>query len=206
MKKFTLRRITVLLIGSILIGLGIAAFKTAVMGSDPHSAFMFSIASKTGTSFSICFYIASAVYFIFEFLYAKDLVNIGTVFNWFFTGFFTDFFLTFLNRWFPAGTSIVIRCVLLCAGFLIIALGISMYQTADLGVGPYDSLAMILDRKLPKLRYFWCRIFVDGSCAVLAVVLGGFSAGLIGIGTLLAAFGLGPFITFFNKYSEKMAG
>lgn len=81
-----------------------------------------------------------------------------------------------------------------------------MYQTADLGVGPYDSLAIILDRKLPKIKYFWCRIFVDGSCALLAVILGGFQAGLIGIGTLLSAFGFGPFISFFNKISKKLAG
>lgn len=104
MKKFTPRRIIVLLTGTVLIGLGIAAFKTAVMGSDPHSAFMFSIASKVNSTFSICFYIASGIYFIFEYIFAKDLISIGTAFNWFITGFFTDFFLSFLGRWFPAGT------------------------------------------------------------------------------------------------------
>lgn len=206
MKRLSARRLIVLLCGSVLIGLGIAIFKTAVMGSDPHSAFMFAVAAKTGSTFSVCYYIACSIYIIAEILFARDLIHIGTACNWFLTGFFTDFFLSFLTRWFPDGTAFGVRLVILCVGFLIISLGVSMYQTADLGVGPYDALAIILDRKLPNVKYFWCRIFTDGLSALLAVLFGGVSAGLIGIGTLLSAFGLGPFISFFNRFSKKMVG
>lgn len=204
MRKFTPRRIIVLFIGGILIGLGIAVYKTATMGSDPHSALMFSIASKLNSTFSTCFFVASGIYFVFELLFAKDLINIGTAFNWLCTGYFTDFFLSYLSKWFADGTPFLIRLIILLAGLLIISLGVSMYQTADLGVGPYDSLAIILDRKLPKLKYFWCRIIVDGSCALIAMLMGGITAKLIGIGTIIAAFGFGPFISFFNRFSEKL--
>ena len=68
------------------------------------------------------------------------------------------------------------------------------------GVAPYDSLALALQDHLHK-PYFGCRVFTDALCAVLTFLLGG----LVGIGTLVCAFGLGPFIQFFNgAFSEKV--
>ena len=83
---------------------------------------------------------------------------------------------------------------------LVIALGCSLYQTADLGVAPYDALSLMLADRLP-VPYFGCRVFTDALCAVLAFLLGG----LIGLGTLICAFGLGPFVQFFTRhFSEKV--
>lgn len=85
-------------------------------------------------------------------------------------------------------------------GVLVVALGASLYQTADLGVAPYDALSLMLADRLP-VPYFGCRIFTDALCAVIAWLLGG----LIGLGTLLCAFALGPFVQFFTKhFSEKI--
>ena len=85
-------------------------------------------------------------------------------------------------------------------GVLVVALGASLYQTADLGVAPYDALSLMLADRLP-VPYFGCRIFTDALCAVIAWLLGG----LIGLGTLLCAFALGPFVQFFTKhFSEKV--
>ena len=72
---------------------------------------------------------------------------------------------------------------------------ISMYQQADLGVSPYDASSLILAERQSRFPYFWCRIFTDGICAVVCFVLGG----IVGIGTVVTAFGFGPFVTFFNK-------
>ena len=73
------------------------------------------------------------------------------------------------------------------------ALGASLYQTADLGIAPYDYLSLGL-RDYTPVPYFGCRVFTDALCALLCWLLGG----LVGIGTLICAFCLGPFIQFFN--------
>lgn len=196
-------RFIMMIAGNILIGAGIALFKTAAFGSDPHSAMMFTIVDQlesklsVHTTFSIVFYIASAVYFIFQLIFARKLIGPGTVFNVLFVGWFTDLFLAVLNGITPDPAAAV-RLLYLVIGLIIISFGVSMYQTSDLGVGPYDALAMILDDRLP-LKYFWCRIITDGLCAAVAVALGGFGT-LVGFGTLLSAFGLGPVISFFTKY------
>lgn len=67
------------------------------------------------------------------------------------------------------------------------------YQTADLGIAPYDYLSLGL-RDYTHFQYFGCRVFTDAFCALLCWLLGG----LVGLGTLICAFCLGPFIQFFN--------
>ena len=49
--------------------------------------------------------------------------------------------------------------------------------------------------------YFGCRIFTDALSALLCWLLGG----LVGLGTLICAFCLGPFIQFFDRtFSQKV--
>ena len=62
------------------------------------------------------------------------------------------------------------------AAVLVTALGASLYQTADLGVAPYDYLSLGLRDHTP-FPYFGCRVFTDALCALLCWLLGG----LVGI-------------------------
>jgi len=202
-QKITVHRLILLAVGNILIALGIAFFVAASFGSDPHSAMMLSIAGKLGTTFGPVFWGASAVYFVIEFIWGRHLIGIGTFFNWFLVSFFSDWFQRILGSA-CTDPGFLLRIFFMIAGLLIISMGLSLYQTVDMGVGPYDSLAIIMDERLP-LPYFWCRIICDGTCALVSLLLGGFGT-LIGIGSILCAFGLGPFITFFNKYSVRLVG
>ena len=86
------------------------------------------------------------------------------------------------------------------AAVLVTALGASLYQTADLGIAPYDYLSLGL-RDYTPFPYFGCRIFTDALSALLCWLLGG----LVGLGTLICAFCLGPFIQFFDRtFSQKV--
>ena len=86
------------------------------------------------------------------------------------------------------------------AAVLVTALGASLYQTADLGIAPYDYLYLGL-RDYTPCPYFGCRIFTDALSALLCWLLGG----LVGLGTLICAFCLGPFIQFFDRtFSQKV--
>ena len=84
------------------------------------------------------------------------------------------------------------------AAVLVTALGASLYQTADLGIAPYDYLSLGL-RNYTPCPYFGCRIFTDALSALLCWLLGG----LVGLGTLICAFCLGPLIQFFNTHVSE---
>lgn len=51
------------------------------------------------------------------------------------------------------------------AAVLVTALGASLYQTADLGIAPYDYLSLGL-RDYTPCPYFGCRIFTDALSAL----------------------------------------
>ncbi len=69
-----------------------------------------------------------------------------------------------------------------------------------LGIAPYDYLSLGL-RDYTPCPYFGCRIFTDALSALLCWLLGG----LVGLGTLICAFCLGPFIQFFDRtFSQKV--
>ena len=71
-----------------------------------------------------------------------------------------------------------------------------MYQLPKQGVAPYDSISLIMTERWPKIPYFWHRMSNDVLCALICYLTGG----VVGIGTLVTAFGLGPVIHFFNRF------
>ena len=96
--------------------------------------------------------------------------------------------------------SLAVQLAWVIAAVLVTALGASLYQTADLGIAPYDYLSLGL-RDYTPCPYFGCRIFTDALSALLCWLLGG----LVGLGTLICAFCLGPFIQFFDRtFSQKV--
>lgn len=200
MNKQLWKRFAVMIVGLIIMGLGIALFKISLMGNDPSTAFVMAVGDKIGIDFAIVLIVANSVWFIAEFIFGRKYIGIGTFANWFGVGTLASGWVNLIESHFAISREFLPRILIMAFGVLILSLGASMYQTSDLGIAPYDVLSIILSDKLP-IPYFWCRIFTDTVCALVAFLLGG----LIGLGTLVCAVGLGPFITFFNKHvSEKL--
>jgi len=181
-------------IGVVVIGLGCALFKQAGLGNDAFTALNIRISEISGIALGTVTVIMNCIYLIFPLIFGRKYINIGTILNGVLLGYITDFFYQCITKIASSPSSLVIQLIWLIPAILVISLGISLYQTADLGVGPYDYLALGLRDHL-HFPYAPCRIFTDSMCALAAFLLGG----LIGIGTLLCAVGLGPFTSFFDR-------
>ena len=141
--------------------------------------------------------IVNVFFFIFQIWLGRHLIGFGTIVNAFFLGYIAAFFYSLI----PAPSAFIARLLIMLVGVLVIALGLSLYQSADMGVAPYDALSMIMAERQKKVPYFWCRVITDAFCAIVCYVFGG----IIGIGTVFSAFGFGPFIQFFNTHvSQKL--
>ncbi len=196
--KYMTRRVAVMTFGILLMGLGVSLFKLSATGNDPSSAFSMAVAAKVGLPFSITLSIVNCIWFVAEITLGRHYIGIGTFVNWFGVGIFADMFLAIANAIHFAPEALPIRVLVMVAGILVLSCSCALYQTANVGVAPYDAMALIMDERLP-LPYFWCRIIVDSTVALLAWLLGG----IIGLGTLVCALGLGPFITFFTGRVAK---
>jgi uncharacterized membrane protein YczE len=199
--KIGKHRMVGMIIGNILIGLGVCLFKTSGMGNDPFSAMIMSVSELLHLSYSNFMVLFDTFIFVIEIAWGRKYIGLGTFANWFLIGFVAEFFISLSNRIFSTPQTFLDQLPFVVLGVLIISLGVSLYQTSDAGISPYDSLALIMDERIPKLPYFWCRMICDATCVLVCLLTGG----LIGLGTFLCAFGLGPIIHFFNLHiSQKV--
>ncbi len=191
-----MKRFVSMIIGNIILGLGISIFKFAGMGNDPYTAMIFSVSAFLGIHFPIYQIIFNIVVFILiELTLGRKYIGAGTVVNMFFLGYIVDFFVNLLNTVFEAPTAFTPQLPVMLLGVLVTCFGVSFYQTSDAGVSPYDSVSIIINNRINKIPYFWARIFTDALCVLTTFLTGG----LLGLGTLVCAFGIGPIVHFFNR-------
>lgn len=194
------RRLIGMILGNILIGIGVSVFKLSGMGNDPYSAMCLSVSNTLKLSYSTYMITLNCFIFIIELIFGRKYIGLGTIVNWFLVGYVVEFFIWLTNTFITPPEAFLMRLPIVILGVIILSLGVSFYQTSDAGIAPYDSLSLISRDRLP-IPYFWCRIFFDALCTVVTLLTGG----LIGLGTFICAFGLGPIIHFFNeKISKKV--
>lgn len=196
----TARRILGMVVGIVIISLGIAIFKQSHLGNDSITAMNMRLAELLGISLGVQNICTNAVFLVLEFIWGRQYIGLGTLVNGLGCGFIITFFYDYISAWFGPAETLPVQLLWVVIAVPVTALGCSLYQTADLGIAPYDFLALGLRDHLHK-PYFGCRVFTDTLCAVITFLLGG----LVGLGTLICAFGLGPFVQFFNgAISERV--
>ena len=199
-RKLGIKRIAASLFGILFVGLGIAIFKLASLGNDPYTGMNMALSDFFNIPFPTLQLGVNLALFLLQFVFAKDLIGLGTLVNALFMGSIIDVFVRLLFTWPGTPASFAGKVAVMLVGMVVCSFGISLYQCSDLGVSPYDAASLILDRKLAKIPYFWCRIFTDGFCAVVCYLFGG----IVGLGTLVTAFGFGPVISLFNKLLKPL--
>ena len=113
--------------------------------------------------------------------------GVGTLLNMLLVGFFRDWLLA--THWFLdlSTASLWLRLLANGAGVFIVGMGTALYILPRLGAGPRDGLMLRL-HQLTRIRIAFVRVGLD----LLALIVGVFLGGPIGIGTLIFALGLGP--------------
>lgn len=198
MKNFSVSRFLYMILGNLIMAVGIGLFKLTAFGTDPNTALAVAIGDRLEVDFAIIVYTLNIFFFIIEFLLGRKMIGIGTIFNWFLIGGIASLFVRFVNTFFVMPESVIIRGGLMLIAVLTLSLGCSLYQTANMGISPYDSMALILYNR-SRIKFFWCRILTDALCVGLALLLGG----MVGLGTIITMFFMGPFIGFFNMHISK---
>ena len=202
LKNINWKHVLIMCIGNILAGMGVGIFKLSGLGNDPFSGMNMAVADKLRMSYGNFQLIVNIVLLLIEIGFGRKFLGIGTVVNAVFLAYICTFFYDiFTKKLSLEPTGLPGRLIVLCIGVAICCLGLSMYQMTEAGVAPYDSLSLIMAERWPKIPYFWHRMSNDVLCALVCYLAGG----IIGIGTLVTAFGLGPVIHFFNRtFTSKL--
>ena len=198
-KKIGTRRLVIMVIGNVLIGIGIGIFKFSCLGSDPYSSMVMALAEHTPIEYANLLICVNLLVFSIQLAFGRELIGAGTVVNACFIGYITTFCYEMLVKIFPLPDILFIKIVIVLMGMVITCLGVSLYQTSNVGTSPYDSVSLIMSKRFPKIPYFWDRIITDAICVTICYFLGG----IIGLGTLLTVCAFGPIVQFFNTHFTR---
>ena len=139
LRKPTARRVVGMVAGIVIIALGIALFKQSHLGNDSISALNMRLAELLGISLGTQNLCTNILFFLLEFWFGRKYIGLGTFVNGICIGYIVTAFYDPIHAHFGdvAGGAAVAG-----AAVLVTALGASLYQTADLGIAPYDYLSL----------------------------------------------------------------
>jgi len=197
------------LFGVIICAISVGVFKIAALGVDPFQSFMAGLDALVPIKFGTLYVIANVVLLSFALIFDRHYIGIATFINLFLLGYITQFTYDFLLT-VIVDPSIVVRVLCLVIAVVVICLGSALYMTADLGVSTYDAVALIMVNKWKIGKFQFIRIATDLVCVLIGgglFLLAGNSIKeiptIIGVGTIITAFFMGPLIEFFNVHIAR---
>lgn len=189
------KRVLMTVIGVLLTGVCVGFADFANLGFDPFQVFAHGIWNLTPLDFGTAYLILNVVLLIAMLIFARKKIGIGTLINLFLLGYVAAFVADLLKKLFP-DPSLVLRIVVLLVGLLLMCLASALYFEADLGVSTYDFIALTICEKKPSWPFRFVRVATDLLCVAIGTILGT----MPGVGTIITAFFMGPFIEFFRKH------
>ncbi len=176
-------RLLWLVAGVAVSALGITMMLRANVGLEPWSVLQQGLAQTAGITYGTASMIVGAAA-IGTAMLCGESFGIGTVVDIVLCAVCIDGLL-WLN-WIPQMHSLPSGIPMLLAGMELLAIGTWMYMKSALGAGPRDALMVALARKTGR-SVGLCRASVE----IVVIIAGFLLGGQVGIGTVIAAFGLG---------------
>lgn len=158
----------------------------ANIGLEPWSVLQQGMVLTFGITFGTASAIVGAAVIAIAF-FCGESFGLGTLANIFICPMFIDILL-YLN-WIPLFDSFWAGLTALLAGMELLALGTWLYMKSTLGSGPRDALMVVLARRTHRTVGV-CRAAVE----VVIVFIGWRLGGQVGLGTIIAAVGVGSLV------------
>jgi len=178
------RRISQLLGGLFLYGIGLALMVRAGIGVAPWDVLSQGISLRTGLPFGLVTNIVGAVVLLL-WIPIRVRVGFGTVANVLLIGTCAQLGLSVI----PQQSVPVLQAVVFAGGLALVAVATGLYIGARLGPGPRDGLMTGLHR-----RTGWPIWIVRTSIEVIVLAVGWALGGQFGIGTIAFALLIGPMV------------
>ena len=171
-----------LVFGLFLFGLGESLLITSGAGVGPYTVLAQGISNLTGWSIGLSTFVIS-IFVLLMWIPLKQKPGMGTILNAFIIALTIEFSVYYL----PYPETYPMQILQVIVGVLIIGIGSGFYLIANLGAGPRDGLMIGLQKKT-NLPIYSIRTIIEGSVVIVGWLMGG----VVGLGTAIFAFGIGP--------------
>lgn len=183
-------RLSILIFGLFVYGLGVAMTVQAGLGIAPWDVFAQGISIQTGLSFGVSAVVVSALVLL-AWIPLKVKPGIGTVANAILIGLFADLWLLLL----PELSVYWQQLVMFLIGVVVVAIATGLYISSELGSGPRDGLMQGTANAFDKP--FWLiRSGFEGTVLTFGWLMGG----QVREGTLIFALSIGYLVQLSLKF------
>ena len=179
------KTILYLVLGLILFATGETLLITANQGVSPWTVLAQGISFQSNLSIGVTTFIVS-IFVLLLWYPLSQKPGLGTILNIILISIVIDLTITIL----PYPKSFSFQIIQSVIAVFVVGLGSGFYLTANLGPGPRDGLMTGL-QNLTNQPIALIRTIIE----VSAVGVGFYLGGIVGIGTLLFAFGIGPTVS-----------
>ncbi|OON99710.1 MAG: hypothetical protein ATN35_11245 [Epulopiscium sp. Nele67-Bin004] len=195
------KRIIIMLLGNLIIGLGIALMSILNMGVEPYTTLTLGISTFLNMSLGTFQMGLNAVIMVIAYRICKDKLGIGTIINLVAIGYIIEYANPILSSLIigDGELSFAMKLIWVMIGLVVFAFGASLTFVAGLGIGPYDSVGFVICH-YTKMDYKVTRVISDIACVAIGFGFGS----VVGIGTILPALLVGPLIGIFRTKIESL--
>lgn len=202
------KRYLMMFVGILFIGIAVGSYRLSAFGVDAFTCMNLGISGFLHMSFGTWQLIMNAAILVIVFLRARQCIGAGTIVNMVGVGYLADFLCWLVQDGIQLQMTLPLRVGALVLGSVFAGLGVAFYMVAELGIAPYDSVAVIIEQvtggRVPFQR---ARVLSDVTVVIVGVVfclLAGNSLWLIlGVGTICNALFNGPLIQFFKTHAAQ---
>lgn len=184
------------IVGIMFVSIGIVfTMRASSIGVGAWDVLHIGLADTFGLTVGAWSIILGSLILFVDCIYSKRLPRIGTIVDMVLTGVLIDLF----NQIIPAVHSDSMQIIAYLVGLLMLAFGVGMYIIANLGIGPRDTLMMLISNN-SNMSVAKTRTIIEVTVAVVGFALGG----PIGVGTVIMAFFLGPLVQKAMAWNETL--
>lgn len=199
------KRFIMMVTGILFIGICVGAFRLSAFGVDAFTCMNLGISGFLHMSFGTWQLIMNAFILVVVFFGARSCIGAGTIVNMIGVGYMADLICWVVQDVVCFEMTLPWRILALLTGSLFAGMGVAFYMVAQMGIAPYDSVAIIIEKATGgKIPFQHARVFSDVTVVIVGVVFCLMAHGelrlIIGIGTVCNALFNGPLIQFFKVY------
>ncbi len=187
MQRPSFRRLAILFVGCVALGVGVAMLLSADLGSDGYSTLVNGVSIGLDIPFILSNLTISLAFLVLAAL-RRVRPGLGTLVQIVVVGFTVSWLLPVIDTPEPLWGQVV----LLVLAFPVLALGIAVYLGSQLGAGPGEAAALAWD---PPVPFKWSYSAVQGGGALVGWLLGA----TIGPGTIAVVVLLGPTVDLVSR-------
>ncbi|MDF2557741.1 MAG: rane protein [Bacillales bacterium] len=192
-----LKRITIFIMGTVFIALGIAlTYKAQSLGTGAFDALNLGLSKTFGLEAGDWVLIMGVIIIILNSFLEKQFPKILSAIPVILIGQFLNLWMKVFNQFQLSGNVQLILILML--GVAVLSFGVALYILPSFPPSPIDLLTLTLMNKL-KWTFRKTKTYVE----IIALVLALFFHGPIWIGTIFITLFIGPFIQSFLKILKK---